>query len=98
MIRVVLPFHLCNLANVDKEVQLAVEPPVTLRGVLDVLEAQYPVLRGAIRDHGTQERRAFIRFFAAGEDLSHASPDAPLPPAVASGAEPFRIVGAMAGG
>lgn len=98
MIRVVLPFHLRNLANVDREVELAVDAPVTQRAVLDALEAQYPVLRGAIRDHVTQERRAFIRFFADGQDLSHAVPDEPLPAVVAAGAEPFRIVGAMAGG
>jgi len=98
MIRVVLPFHLRTLAKVGKEVQLQVEGPITQRSVLDALEAAYPMLRGAVRDHVTQERRAFIRFFADGQDLSHASPDAPLPEAVAKGAEPFRIVGAMAGG
>jgi len=98
MIRVVLPFHLRNLAKEGKEVQLQIEGPITQRTVLDALEARYPMLRGTIRDHATQERRAFIRFFANGEDLSHASPDAPLPEAVAAGTEPFRIIGAMAGG
>lgn len=98
MIRVVLPHHLRTLAQVSKEVQLQVEGPITQRSVLDALEANYPVLRGTIRDHVTQERRAFIRFFADGQDLSHASPEAPLPDAVAKGTEPFRIVGAMAGG
>jgi molybdopterin synthase sulfur carrier subunit len=98
MIRIVLPTHLRQLANVHREVELQVEGPVTQRAVLDALEAQYPMLRGTIRDHGTQERRAFIRFFACGQDLSHEPPDAPLPEAVASGAERFMIVGAMAGG
>jgi hypothetical protein len=98
MIRIVLPHHLRTLAQVGKEVQLQVEGPVTQRSVLDALEAEYPVLRGTIRDHVTEERRAFIRFFADGRDLSHAAPDAPLPDAVAKGTEPFRIVGAMAGG
>ena len=98
MIRVVLPHHLRTLARVGKEVELQVEGPTTLGSVLDALEAQYPMLRGTIRDHVTQQRRPFIRFFACGQDLSHESPDAPLPEAIATGAEPFRVVGAMAGG
>ncbi|HLE30329.1 MAG TPA: MoaD/ThiS family protein [Anaerolineales bacterium] len=98
MIRVVLPHHLRTLAGVGKEVELQVEGPATLGSVLDALEAQYPMLCGTIRDHVTQQRRPFIRFFACGRDLSHEPPDAPLPDAVALGAEPFRIVGAMAGG
>ena len=98
MISVVLPAHLRTIAGVSSDVQLDVAPPVTQRSVLDALEARYPVLRGTIRDHVTQERRAFVRFFACQEDLSHESPDAPLPDAVASGAEPFLIVGAIAGG
>ncbi|MBA5865596.1 MAG: hypothetical protein GDA67_02740 [Nitrospira sp. CR1.3] len=98
MIRVVLPAHLRTLARVDGEVQLEVTSPVTQRAILDALEAQYPVLRGTVRDHGTLKRRAFVRFFACEQDLSHNSPDAPLPEAVAAGDEPFLIVGAMAGG
>ena len=98
MIRVVLPYHLRNLAKVGNEVQLEVAGIVTQRTVLDALEARYPMLRGTIRDHVTQKRRAFLRFFACLEDLSHESPDAPLPAAVASGAEPYLIVGAIAGG
>ena len=98
MIRVILPAHLRTLAKVDGEVQLDVEGQVTQRSVLDALEARYPVLCGAIRDHVTQKRRPFIRFFACEEDLSHEPPDAPLPGAVASGAEPFLIIGAIAGG
>lgn len=98
MIRVVLPAHLRTLARVDSEVTLDVEGPVTQRSVLDVLEARYPMLQGTIRDHGTLKRRAFVRFFACEQDLSHESPDALLPDAVATGAEPFLIVGAMAGG
>lgn len=98
MIRVILPYHLQNLARTGREVQIEVEPPVTRAAILDALEAHYPPLRGAIRDHATKERRAFIRFFACGEDLSHDPPDAPLPEDVAAGREPFRIVGAMAGG
>ena len=98
MIRVALPFHLRNLAQVGKEVQLQVDGPVTQRTVLDALEAAYPVLRGTVRDHSTHKRRDFIRFFAAGRDWSHAEPDAPLPETVSSGSEPFRIIGAMAGG
>lgn len=98
MIRVVLPFHLRNLAQENKEVLLQVAEPITQRAVLDALEAAYPVLRGTIREHGTQERRAFVRFFADGEDWSHVSPDEVLPTAVVTGREPFRIIGAMAGG
>ena len=98
MIRVVLPVHLQTLARVGREVTLDVDGQVTQRVVLDALEAHYPVLRGTIRDHATQQRRAFVRFFACEQDVSHESPDAPLPAEVASGAEPFMIVGAMAGG
>ena len=98
MIRVALPVHLRTLAQVDGEVKLHVEGQATQRSVLDALEARYPMLRGTIRDHVTQRRRAFVRFFACEEDLSHERPDAPLPDAVALGAEPFRVVGAMAGG
>jgi sulfur-carrier protein len=98
MIRVVLPYHLRTLAQVGAEVQLEVAPPVTQRTVLDALEARYPMLCGTIRDHVTKIRRPLLRFFACEEDLSHESPDAPLPEAVASGAEPFWIVGAIAGG
>jgi sulfur-carrier protein len=98
MIRVVLPAHLRTLARVDGEVKLDVEGPVTQRSVLDALEARYPMLRGTIRDHVTQQRRAFVRFFACEEDLSHDLPDTPLPEAVATGAEPFLLVGAIAGG
>jgi molybdopterin converting factor small subunit len=98
MIRVVLPTHLRKLARVDGEVQLEVEGRVTQRSVLDALETRYPMLRGTIRDHTTQRRRPFIRFFACQEDLSNEVPDTPLPEAVATGAEPFLVVGAMAGG
>ena len=98
MIRVALPYHLRNLAHVDDEVQLEVEGQVTQRSVLDALEARYPMLRGTIREHVTGQRRPFLRFFACAEDLSHESPDAPLPEAVATGAEPFLVVGAIAGG
>jgi sulfur-carrier protein len=98
MIRVALPAHLRKLAQVDGEVKLEVEGQVTQRAVLDALEARYPMLRGTIRDHVTQQRRAFVRFFACEQDLSHELLDAPLPDAVATGAEPFRIVGAIAGG
>ena len=98
MIRVTLPHHLRTLARVDGEVRLELEGPATRSAVLDALEARYPVLRGTIRDYGTLERRAFIRFFACGLDLSHEPADDPLPEAVAAGDEPFRIVGAMAGG
>lgn len=98
LIRVVLPAHLRSLAKVSGEVELQVKAPVTQRSILDALEARYPMLQGTIRDHVTQQRRAFVRFFACQEDLSHESPDAPLPGAVASGAEPFLVVGAIAGG
>jgi molybdopterin synthase sulfur carrier subunit len=98
MIRVVLPAHLRTLARVDSEVQIQVEGRVTQRSILDALEAQYPMLRGTIRDHVTQQRRPFLRFFACTEDFSHELPDAPLPDAVVSGAEPFLVVGAIAGG
>jgi len=98
MIRVVLPFHLRNLARVGGEVQLEVESPVTLEAVLDALEAQYPVLRGTIRDHETLKRRPFVRFFACKEDLSLEPPDTQLPDDVVSGKEPFLIIGAIAGG
>jgi sulfur-carrier protein len=98
MIRVVLPPHLRTLARVDGEVQLEVEGPPTQGSVLDALEARYPTLRGTIRDQVTKKRRPFLRFFACEEDLSHQSPEAPLPDAVASGAEPFFIIGAIAGG
>ena len=97
-IRVVLPFHLRNLARVDGEVELEVAPPVTIRAVVDALEARYPTLRGTIRDHGTLKRRPFVRFFACKEDLSLEPPDTPLPDEVVRGAEPFLVVGAMAGG
>ena len=98
MIRVVLPYHLRVLAQTNGEVQLAVEGPVTQRSVLDALEARYPMLRGTVRDQVTQQRRPMLRFFACQDDLSHEPPDAPLPAAVASGAEPFWVVGAVAGG
>ncbi len=98
MIRVVLPPHLRTLARVGREVELQVEGPATQRSVLDALEASYPMLRGTIRDHLTQQRRPFLRFFACEQDLSHEPPDAPLPDAVAMGAEPFLVVGAIAGG
>lgn len=98
MIRVVLPVHLRDLAQVGRQVELEVAAPVTQGAVLDALEARYPVLRGTIRDHTTLERRPFVRFFAGEEDLSHESPDTPLPDVVAAGTEPFYIVGAMAGG
>jgi len=98
MIRVQLPVHLRTLARVNGEVQLQVENPVTLRTVLDALEARYPVLRGTIRDHVTLRRRPFVRFFACEEDLSHEPPDSSLPDPIAKGAEPFLIIGAMAGG
>ena len=98
MIRVIIPHHLRNLAGTGAEVSLEVLPPVTQRSVLDALEAGYPMLRGTIRDHTTKERRPFLRFFACKEDLSHESPDAPLPDAVASGKEPYYIIGAIAGG
>jgi molybdopterin synthase sulfur carrier subunit len=98
MIRVVIPAHLRTLAHVDGEVKLEIHGEVTQRSVLDALEASYPMLRGTIRDHVTQQRRPFLRFFACQEDLSHQPPDAPLPDAVASGAEPFLVIGAIAGG
>ncbi len=98
MIQVVLPAHLRTLARVDSDVELDVQGQVTLRAVLDALEARYPMLRGTIRDHVTQERRPFLRFFVCQEDWSHESPDAPLPSPVATGKEPFLIVGAIAGG
>ena len=98
MIRVVLPFHLRTLAQAGAEVTVEVEAPVTQRSVLDALEARYPMLRGAIRDHDTKERRPFLRFFACEEDLSHNPPDVPLPDAVAAGKEPFIVIGAIAGG
>jgi molybdopterin synthase sulfur carrier subunit len=98
MIRVVLPAHLRTLAHVNGEVKVHVEGQVTQRSILDALEASYPMLRGTIRDQVTHQRRAFLRFFACEEDLSHESPDTPLPDAVATGAEPFLVVGAMAGG
>jgi molybdopterin synthase sulfur carrier subunit len=98
MIRVVLPFHLRNLAQVGSELTLEVNGQVTQRSVLDALEERYPMLQGTIRDHVTKERRPFLRFFACEQDLSHESPDAPLPDAIASGAEPFIVLGAIAGG
>lgn len=98
MVRVILPYHLRNLAQVGSEVTLEVEPPVTQRSVLDALEARYPMLQGAIRDHTTKQRRPFLRFFACEEDLSHQSCDTPLPAAVASGKEPLIVIGAIAGG
>ena len=98
MIRVALPFHLQKLARVDGDVQLDVAGVVTQRSILDALEVRYPMLRGTIRDHVTQKRRAFVRFFACEQDLSHDPPDTPLPDAVATGAESFVVLGAMAGG
>ena len=98
MIRVLLPPHLRTLARVEDEVRLEVTAPVTQRSVLDALEASYPMLRGTIREHDTQRRRAFMRYFACQRDLSHQSPDDPLPDAVSAGAEPFLVVGAIAGG
>jgi sulfur-carrier protein len=98
MIRVVLPAHLRTLARVDGEVKLDVSGPITQRAVLEALEARYPVLRGTIRDQVTHKRRAFLRFFACSEDVTHEPPDAPLPDAIAKGVEPFLVVGAMAGG
>jgi molybdopterin synthase sulfur carrier subunit len=97
-IRIILPPHLRTLAHLSGDVELNVEAPVTQRSVLDALETRYPMLRGTIRDHVTQQRRPFLRFFACEEDLSHEPPDAPLPAAVASGAEPFIVIGAIAGG
>ena len=98
MIRVELPFHLRKLAHVEREVTVDVKGPVTVRSVLDALEARYPVLAGTIRDHGTQKRRPFLRFYACEEDLSNEPPDTPLPEEVVSGKEPFTIIGAIAGG
>ena len=98
MIRVILPYHLRNLAHVGSEVTLDVSAPVTTRAILDALEARYPMLCGTIRDHVTKERRAFLRFFACERDLSHDSPDDPLPHEVVSGKEPFLVIGAIAGG
>jgi molybdopterin synthase sulfur carrier subunit len=98
MIRVILPTHLRTLANVEREVALDVAPPVTVRSILNALEAQYPMLRGTVRDHVTQKRRPLVRFFVCEEDISQQSPDAPLPEKVVRGEEPFFIVGAIAGG
>ncbi len=98
MIRIVLPYHLRNLAHVGEEVTLEISGVITQRSVLDALEARYPMLAGTIRDHTTQQRRPFLRFFACEEDVSHESPDTPLPKAVASGKEPFIVIGAIAGG
>lgn len=98
MIRVELPAHLRTLAGVNREVKLDIEGPATQRAILDALEDRYPMLRGAIRDHDTGQRRPFVRFFACEQDVSHEEPDAPLPDAVAAGTEPFLIVGAIAGG
>ncbi|WP_074311261.1 MoaD/ThiS family protein [Singulisphaera sp. GP187] len=98
MIRVVLPTHLRTLARINGETELHVEPPITQRSVLDALEVRFPMLRGTIRDHETQRRRPFLRFFACEQDLSHEHPDTPLPDAIATGAEPFLVVGAIAGG
>ena len=98
MIRVVIPQHLRTLAHITGDVELEITGPATLRSVLDALEARYPMLRGTIRDHGTGQRRAFLRFFACEQDISHEPPDTPLPEAVASGKEPFYIIGAIAGG
>jgi molybdopterin synthase sulfur carrier subunit len=98
MVRVILPLHLRTLARVDGEVEVAVEGAPTQRTILDALEARYPMLRGTIREHGTQQRRAFLRFFACNEDVSHQSPDESLPSPVAAGVEPFMVVGAISGG
>ena len=97
-VRVVLPYHLRTLARVGSEIELEIDGPVTVRKILDVIESRFPMLQGTIRDHDTLQRRAFLRFFACEEDLSHDSPDAPLPDAVAAGKEPLLIVGAIAGG
>jgi len=98
MLRIIIPYHLKSLANISGEVELDVAAPITLRSALDALESRYPMLRGTIRDHTTGKRRDFIRFFACEQDLSHESPDDPLPEAVATGKEPYMIVGAIAGG
>lgn len=97
-VRVALPHHLCTLARVEGEVTLAIDPPVTQRSILDALEARYPMLRGTIREHETLQRRPRVRFFADEEDVTHDSPDAPLPDAVSSGREPFMVIGAISGG
>jgi molybdopterin synthase sulfur carrier subunit len=97
-VRVVLPFHLRNLAGISGDLEVEISGAVTARAILDAIEARYPMLQGAIRDHGTLQRRAFLRFFACEQDLSHESPDTPLPEAIASGKEPFIILGAIAGG
>ena len=97
-VRVVLPFHLRNLAGINGDLELEIAGAVTARAILDAIEARYPMLQGAIRDHGTQQRRQLVRFFVCGEDVSHEPPDTPLPDAVANGAEPFFIMGAIAGG
>jgi len=98
MIRVALPYHLRNLAHVDREIVIDVEAPITIGTVLDAVEDRYPMLRGTIRDHVTHQRRDFIRYFACGQDLSHEPQDTALPDAIRSGTEPFRVIGAMAGG
>ncbi len=98
MIRVILPTHLWRLANTGREIEIEVDAPVSISAVLDALEAQYPMLRGTVRDHATKERRAFIRFFASGEDWSHEPADKPLPDEIVQGKEPLRIIGALAGG
>jgi hypothetical protein len=98
MIRVVLPHHLRTLARVGSDVELDIDPPITQGRIIDTLEANYPMLRGTIRDHSTQQRRPLVRFFVCGEDVSHDPPDSPLPDAIAKGAEPFFIMGAIAGG
>ena len=98
MIRVVLPHHLRTLARVGDEVELDVDPPITQCAIIDALETNYPMLRGTIRDHSTQQRRPLVRFFVCGEDVSHDPPDSPLPDAIGNGAEPFFIMGAIAGG
>jgi len=98
VIRVVLPYHLRNLAKVGPEIELSIEGPVTQRAVIDAIEARWPMLRGTIRDYATGRRRPFLRFYACEEDLSHESPDAPLPAAVVEGREPYLVIGAIAGG
>src|SRR6185436_15747748 len=98
MIRVILPYHLRTLAKSDAEVQIDVTPPITANAIIDALEQTYPTLRGTVRDQTTRQRRAFLRYFVCNEDISHANPDAPLPTAITTGAEPFFIIGAIAGG
>lgn len=98
MVRVVLPFHLKNLARVDGEVELAVDDPVCVKTILDALESEFPMLRGTIREHGTHKRRPRVRFYVSQEDISHDPPDTPLPNSIASGAEPFIVIGAISGG